>query len=120
MLHRFTPRRGALLAGAALAVTLAAVPAQAQDKAPIKIGFSQSLTGFLSPNGKQALLGAEIWREEINAAGGLLGRPVNSSITTTRAHRRKCRASTRSCSTSTKSTWSSAAMPPTRTRRPCR
>jgi len=76
MLHRFTPRRGALLAGAALAVTLAAVPAQAQDKAPIKIGFAQSLTGFLSPNGKQALLGAEIWRDQVNAAGGLLGRQV--------------------------------------------
>ena len=37
--------------------------AQAQNKEPIKIGFGQSLTGFLSPNGKQALLGAEIWRD---------------------------------------------------------
>ena len=36
-----------------------------------------SLTGFLSPNGKQALLGAEIWRDQINKSGGLLdGRPV--------------------------------------------
>jgi branched-chain amino acid transport system substrate-binding protein len=34
------------------------------------------LTGFLSPNGKQALLGAEIWRDQINKAGGLLGRQV--------------------------------------------
>ena len=35
-----------------------------------------ALTGPLSPNGKQALLGLQIWEEEINAKGGLLGRPV--------------------------------------------
>jgi branched-chain amino acid transport system substrate-binding protein len=50
--------------------------ANAADKKPITIGFSQSLTGFLSPNGKQALLGAEIWRDQVNAKGGLLGRPI--------------------------------------------
>jgi branched-chain amino acid transport system substrate-binding protein len=76
MHYRLTSRRVALLAGAALAASLSALPAQAQDKTPIKIGFAQSLTGFLSPNGKQALLGAEIWRDQVNAAGGLLGRPV--------------------------------------------
>jgi branched-chain amino acid transport system substrate-binding protein len=62
----------ALLAGAMFAAT----GAQAQDKGPIKIGFSQSLTGFLSPNGKQALLGAQIWAEQVNKSGGLLGRQV--------------------------------------------
>jgi len=62
----------ALLAGAMFAVT----GAQAQDKGPIKIGFGQSLTGFLSPNGKQALLGAQIWAEQVNKSGGLLGRQV--------------------------------------------
>jgi branched-chain amino acid transport system substrate-binding protein len=61
-----------MLAGAALI----AGSASAQDKKPIVIGFGQSLTGFLSPNGKQALLGAEIWRDEVNKSGGLLGRPV--------------------------------------------
>ena len=35
-----------------------------------------SLTGPLAANGKQALLGMQIWEEEINAKGGLLGRPV--------------------------------------------
>ena len=50
--------------------------AHAQNKEPIKIGFGQSLTGFLSPNGKQALLGAEIWRDRVNKEGGLLGRKV--------------------------------------------
>jgi branched-chain amino acid transport system substrate-binding protein len=67
---------------AALAVTVLAAAAffvnsaTAQNKEPIKIGFGQSLTGFLSPNGKQALLGAEIWRDRVNKAGGLLGRQV--------------------------------------------
>lgn len=61
-----------LVAGAMLVVP----GAKAQTKEPIKIGFSQSLTGFLSPNGKQALLGAQIWAEQINKSGGLLGRQV--------------------------------------------
>ena len=43
---------------------------------PIKIGFDMALTRPLAPNGKQALLGAKIWEEEINAKGGLLGRKV--------------------------------------------
>ncbi len=35
-----------------------------------------ALTGPLAANGKQALLGAQIWQEEVNAKGGLLGRQV--------------------------------------------
>ncbi|MGB6756048.1 MAG: amino acid ABC transporter substrate-binding protein, partial [Xanthobacteraceae bacterium] len=50
--------------------------AAAQNSPPIKIGFSMSLTGPLAANGKQALLGAKIWAEEVNAKGGLLGRQV--------------------------------------------
>src|SRR4051794_17598380 len=48
--------------------------AQAAD--PIRIGFSMSLTGAVAPNGRQLLLAIEIWRDDVNAAGGLLGRPV--------------------------------------------
>jgi branched-chain amino acid transport system substrate-binding protein len=60
------------LAGVA---TLAfAGPASAAD--PIKVGFSMALTGPVSPNGKQLLLSIEIWRDDVNAKGGLLGRPV--------------------------------------------
>jgi branched-chain amino acid transport system substrate-binding protein len=62
---------------AALAVAAWAAPACAQSGEPIKIGFSLALTGPLAPNGKQALLGAKIWQEEINAKGGLLGRKVD-------------------------------------------
>ena len=43
---------------------------------PITIGFGMALTGPLAANGKQTLLGMKIWEEEINAKGGLLGRPV--------------------------------------------
>jgi branched-chain amino acid transport system substrate-binding protein len=50
--------------------------AQAPSGQPLTIGFSMALTGPLSPNGKSALLGMKIWEEEINAKGGLLGRPV--------------------------------------------
>jgi len=59
---------------AGLTVALCAASTLAQE--PVKIGFSMALTGPLSPNGKQALLGMKIWEEETNAKGGLLGRPV--------------------------------------------
>jgi branched-chain amino acid transport system substrate-binding protein len=35
-----------------------------------------ALTGGLAANGKAALLAMEIWREDVNKAGGILGRPV--------------------------------------------
>jgi branched-chain amino acid transport system substrate-binding protein len=63
---------GKLAAGAAVGI---AVPAIAQNK-PFTIGFSMSLTGPLAPNGKAALMASQIWEEDINAKGGLLGRPV--------------------------------------------
>ena len=43
---------------------------------PIKIGFSMALTGGLAGAGKAALIAMEIWREDINKAGGILGRQV--------------------------------------------
>jgi branched-chain amino acid transport system substrate-binding protein len=65
------------LGGALLAATvlLAGVPA-ARAADPITIGFGMALTGGLAPNGKAALLAMQIWEEETNAKGGLLGRPV--------------------------------------------
>jgi branched-chain amino acid transport system substrate-binding protein len=69
-----------LLAGLALiaAATLpiAATAQQAKDAEPIRIGFGMGLTGGLASAGKAALLAIKIWEEEINAKGGLLGRPV--------------------------------------------
>src|SRR3989441_12749874 len=51
-----------------------ALVAQAAD--PIKIGFGMALTGGLSANGKPALLALQIWNDDVNKKGGLLGRPV--------------------------------------------
>jgi branched-chain amino acid transport system substrate-binding protein len=67
-------RRLPLLALSALfAFALAAAAGAAE---PIKIGFSMALTGGLAPNGKSALLAMQLWEKDVNAKGGLLGRPV--------------------------------------------
>ena len=73
--RRFWP--GALLAAGLLfaAMFFAAMP-NARAAAPITIGFGMALTGGLAPNGRAALLAMQIWEQEINAKGGLLGRPV--------------------------------------------
>src|ERR1700756_5977651 len=60
--------------GSVLALAALAPSAQAAD--PIKIGFGMSLTGPLAANGKMSLLAMQIWEDEVNAKGGLLGRPV--------------------------------------------
>jgi branched-chain amino acid transport system substrate-binding protein len=46
------------------------------DEPPIKIGMSMALTGGLAGGGKASLLGIQIWKDDINAKGGLLGRKV--------------------------------------------
>src|ERR1700749_3626271 len=43
---------------------------------PIKIGYCLSLTGGLAATGQTARLAHEIWRDRVNARGGLLGREV--------------------------------------------
>jgi len=72
-LTRLFTRAAMLAAAASLAF---ATGAAAQSGEPIKIGFSMALTGGLGPNGKSALLAQKIWEEDVNAKGGLLGRPV--------------------------------------------
>ncbi|HUI34098.1 MAG TPA: amino acid ABC transporter substrate-binding protein [Stellaceae bacterium] len=54
----------------------ASTAALAEDKPPITIGCGMALTGGLAGGGKGALLAMQIWTDEINAKGGLLGRPV--------------------------------------------
>src|SRR5579872_5873239 len=46
------------------------------EEPPIKIGMSMAQTGGLAAGGKASLLGIEIWRDDVNARGGLLGRKV--------------------------------------------
>ena len=51
------------------------VPGQARGQ-PITIGFAEALTGGLAAVGKSGILAMQIWAEDVNAKGGLLGRPV--------------------------------------------
>src|SRR5580700_8834614 len=79
MVHHLKCRAWAC-AGATIAAMVSLLvgpaPASAQSGTPIKIGYSMALTGGLAPNGKSALLAQKIWEEDVNAKGGLLGRPV--------------------------------------------
>ncbi|WIG61898.1 MAG: ABC transporter, substrate-binding protein (cluster 4, leucine/isoleucine/valine/benzoate) [Ktedonobacterales bacterium] len=47
---------------------------------PIKIGFTVSLTGDFSDDGKAVEQGYQLWADTINAHGGLLGRQVSLDI----------------------------------------
>jgi branched-chain amino acid transport system substrate-binding protein len=64
---------GRMLSASFITIALAGA-ALAQQ--PLKIGFGMSLTGPLAGNGKAALIAMEIWREDVNAKGGILGRKV--------------------------------------------
>src|ERR1051325_9612180 len=66
-----TGRRATL--GLLAAGALARRPVAA-EQAPITIGFAEALTGSLAAVGKSGILAMQIWAEDINAKGGLLGR----------------------------------------------
>jgi branched-chain amino acid transport system substrate-binding protein len=55
----------------AAAAALFAVPAFAQDADTITIGMTTSLTGPLNVDSLGLQRGAEMWRDEVNAAGGI-------------------------------------------------
>jgi branched-chain amino acid transport system substrate-binding protein len=81
MTHRITRRDlnagiGAALISPAVSPALGSTAFAQDASGPIKIGFSMALTGPLAANGKQALLGAKIWQDEINSKGGLHGRQI--------------------------------------------
>ena len=77
MLHKLKSRALARVAGASILLAGAMVTtANAQNKEPIKIGFGMALTGPLAANGKMSLVAMQVWEDDINAKGGLLGRPV--------------------------------------------
>ena len=66
----------ALMTMSALAASGSLPVRSAIASEPIKIGFGMAQSGPLGGNGKAALLAIEMWRDNINARGGLLGRPV--------------------------------------------
>jgi branched-chain amino acid transport system substrate-binding protein len=78
-----TRRRFIKATGAAAAAGTAQIFAPAILKAqqqPIKIGHLVPLTGFLGPMGDYAAKAGKLAVEEINAAGGVLGRQVETIV----------------------------------------
>jgi branched-chain amino acid transport system substrate-binding protein len=67
----------ALLAAACSGST---TPGSGGTSAPIKIGVSLSLTGDFSADGKAFQQGYQLWADQINRNGGLLGRKVTLDI----------------------------------------
>lgn len=73
-------RAVAVGASVALAVTACGAGGSgssgSNDKGPVTIGISLPLTGDFAQPGSAAKQGYEIWRDETNAKGGILGRKV--------------------------------------------
>src|SRR2546429_5308375 len=69
-------KRRTLLGGTIAAAVLGLASGAGAQQPPIKIGMSMPQTGGLAAGGKASLLGIEIWRDDVNARGGLLGRKV--------------------------------------------
>jgi branched-chain amino acid transport system substrate-binding protein len=64
-----TANRLALLAAAAITAITVAAPVRADDT--ITIGFTVSQTGPLNNDSVSQMRGFELWRDEVNAAGGI-------------------------------------------------
>ncbi len=70
-------KRRTLLGGTIAAVAVLGLTSSVgAQQPPIKVGMSMPQTGGLAAGGKASLLGIEIWRDDVNAKGGLLGRKV--------------------------------------------
>lgn len=68
--------KGSRLARYAFSAVLSLLACDAWAADPIKLGFSMSLTGSVANTGRVALTAQKLWESDINAHGGLLGRPV--------------------------------------------
>jgi branched-chain amino acid transport system substrate-binding protein len=73
-LNRRTLVKSGLALGAAQIVSPFVLRARAADA--VRIGLDNPLTGTYAANGKHELDGCQLALEEINAKGGILGRPV--------------------------------------------
>ena len=78
MTNRLT-RRAALGAGLAAVASPVALR-HARGEAPIRIGMPLALTGPAAEIGEQMRHGAEFWAKQLNAKGGLLGRPIELHV----------------------------------------
>src|ERR1700759_4155481 len=75
-----TMNRREVIGWAAAAAVFGLMSAASAEEPPIKIGMSMPQTGGLAGGGKTSLLGLEIWRDDVNAKGGLLGRKVELTV----------------------------------------
>lgn len=86
MLNRRAMLTGSLGAGAMGAAFLADLnaTAKAADGDPIPVGSALPMSGFAAADGIEFKNGLELAAEEINAAGGILGRPIELHIEDTK------------------------------------
>jgi len=77
-------------------IAASALAGAASGQEPIKIGVTQPLTGAFAASGNYVTQGAKIAEEQINAAGGVLGRKIQlvvednkSNPDRSRRHRRE-------------------------------
>ena len=71
-----TTRRNLLIAGALLVPALLAAPAVQAQTGPLRIGSTLALTGPLGATAVMQKIAGEIYIEQLNKRGGLLGRQV--------------------------------------------
>ena len=84
-------KSGLLLAAAQIASPFV-IRARAAD--PVRIGLDNPLTGTYAAPGKNELVGCQMALEQINAKGGILGRPVELLVEDSRraaTPARRCR-----------------------------
>lgn len=86
MMNRRAMLQGTLGAGAAGGMLLADMnkSASAQETSPIAIGSALPMSGIAAADGIEFKNGLDLAAEEINAAGGILGRPVEIHIEDTK------------------------------------
>ncbi len=70
----------ALAFNASVLLSIVALSTAAAAQTPVKIGVVTPLSGTYSPIGQQVRWGIELAAKEINAAGGIAGRPVELSF----------------------------------------
>src|SRR5215831_17556025 len=67
---------GLAACGVGSTATPSASSAGGPSGTPIRVGMTVSLTGDFAADGQAALKGYQLWRDDVNRHGGLLGRPV--------------------------------------------
>jgi branched-chain amino acid transport system substrate-binding protein len=71
-----TVRRRTLLAAGMLLSAVYTISCALAEEPPVKVGTSMALSGPLAGGGRQSMLALQLWSEDVNARGGLLGRKV--------------------------------------------